>query len=201
MKPRAWIIALLVGAASLRAQDDLPRHAQGEALDFEPKLMLDGPHAALPDASPTPASPEDRVSQLQAALITAEQRAADSEQLFKEGILAKVEAEGRALHVVEVRKELADATVAVAASRTDAVKKAFDAHQASQSDLNAANSTLKTAQDTAASASADWAKAELDAATLDLHRKQKLYSEGVCTKREVEIAQDRVALLTSTSAK
>jgi len=201
MNLRAWIIAALLGTALLRAQDDLPKHAPGESLDFEPKLMLDGPHAPPVAASTPVASPEDRVQQMEAALILAEQHAADSEQLFKEGILAKVEVEGRALRVVQARKQLADARLTVAAARADAVRKSFDAHQASQSDFAAANAALNTARETAAAASADWDQAELDAATIDLKRKRKLYAEGVGSQREVELAEDRVALLSGTAAK
>jgi hypothetical protein len=183
----------------LRAQDEpLPRRAPGDSFDFEPKLMLDGPHAAA--ASPTP-SPEDRLRRCQAALLAAEQRAADSEQLFKEGILAKVESEARFLRIIQARKELADAALQVAAAHADAVKRSFDAHESSQSDLQAANAALKDAQESAATQTADWDRAEFRAATLDLERKRKLYSEGVGSEREVQMAEDRVALLSGTSAK
>jgi hypothetical protein len=199
MKLRSWILLALMGAALSRAQDNpLPRHTPDDSLDFEPKLMLDGPHAAA--ASPTP-SPEDRLRRCQAALLAAEQRAADSEQLFKEGILAKVESEARFLRIIQARKELADAALQVAAAHADAVKRSFDAHESSQSDLQAANAALKDAQESAATQTADWDRAEFRAATLDLERKRKLYSEGVGSEREVQMAEDRVALLSGTSAK
>ncbi len=169
-------------------------------MDFEPKLMLDGPGAATAASSPTP-SPGDRVHQCKAALLDAEQRAADSEQLFKEGVLAKVEMEGRLLGIVQARKELADAELVVAEAHADAVKRSFDAHECSQTDLNFANAALKAARQEAAGDSADWEKAELDAAMLDLKRKRKLYSEGVGSYREVQMAEDRVAMLSGTGAR
>jgi len=195
MKLRAWIILPLLGAAPLRAQNDaLPAHAPGDSFDFEPKLMLDGPFAKPLAASPTP-SPGDRVLQCEAALLRAEQRATDSEQLFKEGILAKVEFEARILGIVRARKELADARLAVASANAAAAGKSFAAHAASQSDLDAANAALKTARDAATAATAEWDKAQMAAALLDLQRKRKLYSEGVCSEREVQMAEDRVTLL------
>lgn len=201
MKLRSCLLLPLLGAALLRAQDEpLPRRSPGDSFDFEPKLMLDGPHAAAVATSPTP-SPEDRVRQCQAALLEAEQRAADSEQLYKEGILAKVEIEGRFLRITQARKELSDAALAVAAAHADAVKRSFDAHESSQAELDAALAALKTAQAAAASDTAEWDKAELDAATLDLRRKRKLYSEGVGSQREVQMAEDRVALLTGTASR
>jgi hypothetical protein len=200
MKLRSWIILPLVCSRVLAAGDDLPKSAPGDALDFEPKLMLDGPHAAVVPASPTPA-PEDRVRECQAALLQAEERAVDSEQLYKAGILAKVEMEARILRVVQARKALADAALAVAAAHAEAVKKSFDAHECSQADLDAASADLKTARQTADADSAEWDKAQLDAATLDLQRKRKLYSEGVGSRREVSMAEDRVVMLSGTGGK
>jgi hypothetical protein len=199
MRPLASVFLFALGIAVASAQDDLPKRGPADTLDFEPKLMLDGPHAAaIPP--PTP-GPEDRLQQCQAALLQAEQRAVDSEQLFKEGILAKVEIEARYMRITEARKNLADATVAVAAEEAASEKKSFDAHQATQAQLDAAIAELKTAQAADAASSADWAKAQLDAATLDLWRKRKLFSEGVGSRHEVQEAEDRVALLSGTAAK
>jgi hypothetical protein len=194
------MILPLLGTAILRAQDDLPRHAPGNALDFEPKLILEGTDSALAAASSTP-SPQDRVQRCQAALVLAEQRATDSEQLLQEGILAKVEVEACFLCVVQRKKELADALLDAAQSRADATAKSFSAHGAAQADLDSANAALKAARDDAASASANWDKAQLNAAILDLQRKRKLYSEGVASLHEVQVAEDRVVLLSGTSGK
>jgi hypothetical protein len=191
MKPR--LLLPLLAAPLLHAQD-LPQRAPGDSLDFEPKLMLDGPHAGQ---SPTP-SPDDRVRQCTAALLQAQQRAAVSDQLFKEGVLARVEVEARALRVIQARQELAAATLTLAAAHADAAKESFAAHEASQSGLDSANTALKTAQDAATAANAEWETAQLAAAALDLQRKRKLYSEGVGSRLEVQMAEDRVALLSGT---
>ena len=198
-----WIILPLLGAALVRAQDDLPKHSPSESLDFEPRLMLDGPHAG-PEAvgePPPDGSLEDQVKQRELALQRAEQHAADSEQLYKEGILAKVEAEERVLAVTRARKDLADANLAIAVAHVISVTKSVAAHTATQADLAAAGAALKAAQDTAASARAEWDKEQLEAATVDLERKRKLYAEGVGSKREVEQAEDRLVLLSGTAAK
>jgi hypothetical protein len=196
MKPCALIAILLSGTAC--AQYGAP--AAGDAGDFEPTQMLDTPHASV--VSPTPAlSPDERLAQCQDALAHAQKRAAEAEGLYKDGILARVEVEGRFMQVVKAGKELADATVIVAAARAETAKKAFDAHHGSQADLDAANAILKSAQAAAASASAAWDKSQLDAATLDLQRKRKLYSEGVCSQRELQMAEDRMILLSGTLPK
>jgi len=200
MKRVAWLLLPLLGLAGLRAQDDLPRKAPGDTVDFEPKLMLDGPQAA-PVAEASPVATEERVKELEGDLVRAEGRAADAEQLYKEGILAKVEEEDRMLRVVKAEKELDDAKLAAAADRAAAVKKSFDAHQTGKSDLDAANAALKNAQDAAATAAAAWEQGQIDAAALDLKRKRKLYEEGVGSKREVEIAEDHLALISGTIPK
>jgi hypothetical protein len=201
MKAAVCILLAGMAVAQSRAQDDLPKHAPGETFDFEPKLMLDGPHAnVVPDAPPA-MSPADRVKQLEADLLSAEQHAAGCEQLYKDGILAKVEVEGRQMRVVQITKQLADARADAAAAQADAVKKNFDARKASQADLDAAHAALAAARQAAKGASAEWDKAQLNAATIDLQRKRKLYSEGVATRLEVQMAEDRLALLTGTLAK
>ena len=198
---RACILAVLVGAAPLWAQDALPSRSPGDTFDFEPKLMLDGPGVAVPDSTPVPATPEAHVKQLEAALLRAEQRAAGSDQLYKDGILAKVEVEARELRVIQLTNELAGARADAAAARADAVKLAFDARKATQADLDNADAALATARQSAQSARAEWSKAQLNAATLDLERKRKLFAEGVATTRELQLAEERLAQLTGTAHK
>ncbi|MGA3169686.1 MAG: hypothetical protein ABSE62_01610 [Chthoniobacteraceae bacterium] len=194
MRTRPWIIAALMALPQLRAQDDLPQRAPGVPADFPPKLMLEGPGAA----SPTP-SAEDEVTRLETALLQARQRAAKSDELYQEGVLAKVEVEERTLLVIQITRQLADARLVVAQAQADAVKKSFDSNHAGKSDFDAANAALKAAQDTDTADTAQLQKAEMDAAELDLQRKRKLYFEGAATRREVEMAEDRVTLLTGTS--
>ena len=185
----------------MRAQD-LPKHGPGETLDFEPKLMLDGPHGPPAQSKPAALTEEQlevQVRQLEAVLTRAEQSAVEGEQLYKDGILAKVEAEDRVMRVVKVRKELADAKLVTTAGQVETVEKAFAARTGSQADLDAANTALKAAQAAATAAEAEWTKAQIDAAALDLKRKRKLYAEGVGSRKAVEMAEDRLALLSGTA--
>jgi len=198
MKLRAWLMAVLIAIPSAQAQDDLPKRAPGKTFDFEPSLMLDGTFPASPHASPS-ASPETDIEQLETALGEARQRATASEQLVKDGVLAKVEAEARAMQVIQIQKQLADARLALAENQAGAAKTSFDAHKATQAALDAANLALKAAQDSDNAAAADWMKAQLDAATLDVKRKRKLYSEGVGSKLELEMAEQRLDMLTGTT--
>jgi hypothetical protein len=190
MKLRALILLPLLGTEVL----------SGQQFDFEPKVLLEGTGAAPLPGSQT-LTPEERVEQCRTAVVQAEQRAADSEQLYKEGVLAKVEVETCFLRIVQRRKELADAVVGVAQARVDAVTKALNAHGATQADLDSANADLKAEEEAAATASVAWDKAQLDAAMLDLQRKRKLYSEGVGSRHDLQVAEDRVTLLSGTGAR
>jgi hypothetical protein len=196
----AVLLAFPGVTAAAGAADDLPRRGPADTLDFEPKLMLDGPNAGQVVASTPAPGPEARLEHCKEALRQAEQRAVDSEQLYKEGVLAKVEVEARYMSITRARKELADAELAVAALRADAAAQAFAAHSAAQAQVDAANAELKAAQESDAAYSAALAKARLEAATLDLRRKRKLYSEGVGSLQEVEQAEDRVVTLSGTAA-
>jgi len=200
MNLRPWIIIPFLAATLLRAQDALPQRTPGDPVDFPPKLMLDGSYAAAPNSSPKQ-SPQDRVRECEAALLQVEQRAVEGEQLYKEGILAKVETEARVLRIVQARRDLADARLALAESHADEVKKSFDAHQAAQADVDSANAAAKISQASDAVATADWDAAQLNAAVVDLQRKRKLYSEGVGSRRDLQAAEDKVALLSGTAGR
>jgi hypothetical protein len=199
MKRLLLIVIPVLGFHTAFSQNSLPARSPSLFGDFEPAQMLDGPHSS---ASPAPVeSPDDRLKRCQAALAVAQKRAGEAQGLFQEGILARVEMEGRYMQVVKEQKEVAEATVAVAAARADAVKKSFDAHQSTQADLDSARAALQSAQAAATVAAAAWDKSQLDAATIDLQRKRKLYSEGVCSRKELQMAEDRLILLTGTLPK
>ena len=201
MKMRASLLAALLGAVSLHAEEELPKHAPGETFDFEPKLMLDGPLAKLPPglSERQSALAEDRIPKLEAALLKAENRAADCEQLHKEGVISTVEAEDRMIQVLRAKRELAVVRAAVAAHKAVAAKKAFDAHQQSQTELDDANKSWLAALEAAKAAAAELHDAELNVAVADLNRRKKLMAEGIGSRQEVARAQDRLALLTGTS--
>jgi len=190
---RVAALAALFAGAAIRGQD-LPQRQPDN--DFDPSLMLE-----QPPPTPAPPSAADVVKQLQTQLLIAQQRSAASEGLYKEGILARVEVEERALRVLQLQKELADAQAALAAQNAAAAKKSFDAHQISQANLDAAGAALNAARANAKTSAARFAKAELDEAILDLQRKRKLYAEGVASRLELQSAEDRVALLSGTVAK
>ena len=176
-------IALLAAA---RAADDLPRRTPGEAMDFEPGLLLDAPSAPDPIA---------RVSRLEAALDRAKRSAADGERLFRGGVIAKVDAEKRTRKVVRLVSDLAAAREEAAKADLAAKRTDFDAGKITRQDLDAAQAALTAAASAAADAAAAWQRAELAAAELSLSRHRKLLAAGIGSRAMVRRAEAQLAAL------
>ena len=182
-----------IAAASLlaaaRAADDLPRRTPGEAMDFEPGLLL-------PDLAHPP-EPADSAARLEAAIERAKKSAASGERMFRAGIIAKVEAEKRALKVVRLTAEFARAQLAAANAELETKRAEFAAAKISQEHLDAAQATAAAATDAAAKATAAWERAQLAAAELNLSRQRQLRAAGIGSKSLVARAQSHVAELKS----
>ncbi len=185
------ILAALSLLAAARAADDLPRKENGEAMDFEPGL--------LPDLKNVP-EPADSAARLEAAIERAKKGAASGERMFRAGIIAKVEAEKRALKVVRLTSELAAARLLAARTEFDEKRAEFDAGKLSQEQLDAAQASTEAASAAANSASATWQRAELAAAELNLSRQRQLLAAGIGSKSVVSRAQSQVAGLKSKSS-
>jgi hypothetical protein len=183
-------------AASMLAQEDVPLPTDpGEPLDIEPPLLIQevpsrGPIQSTPEVA-SPLDPE----QIQIALEKAKKSAAAGERLFRSGVIAKVEAENRALKVVRLEADLANARLEVAKQFLASQQSRVDAAEIPQSELESAKSALTAATNEAAAATAQREKAELAAAFLNLSRQKKLLALGSGRKSEVSRAEEKVAAL------
>ena len=181
-------------AASLLAEDELPKDPEG-SLDIEPPLLIQeipsrGPVQAAPGVAPE-LDPE----RIQIALEKAKKSAAAGERLYKSGVIAKVEAENRSLKVIRLEAELAEAQLKLAQQTVASQQSRFDAGEISQSEIEIGKTTLVTATNAAESAAARRDRAELDAALLNLSRQKKLLALGSGRKSEVNRAEEKVAAL------
>jgi hypothetical protein len=183
-------------AASLRAQEELPKDPV-ESFDIEPPLL--NQNIGLPNSGKSTAASDSQKEldpeQIRVAVEKAKKSAAAGERLFKSGVLAKVEAENRAMKVIRLETDLAEARLETAIQALAAQQSRFDAGEISQSDLEIAKSALVAATNEAQAAVATRDRAELDAALLNLHRQQKLLALGSGRKSEVSRAQEKVAAL------
>jgi hypothetical protein len=183
-------------AASLAAEDELPT-GPVESFDIEPPLLIQ----EIPGRNPIPSAsglrPETErdPEQIQIALEKARKSAAAGERLFKNGVIAKVEAENRSLKVIRLETELAEARLEIAKQTVESQQSRFDAGEISQSELEIAKAAVVATSEAAQSAIARRDRAELEAAILNLSRQKKLLALGSGRKSEVSRAEEKVAAL------
>jgi hypothetical protein len=190
----AFFLATVISVTPLSAQE-LP--SDGQSFEVEPPLLVqpDG-RPVLPNESPaaTPVATRD-VAQLEKQLERAKKSAASAERLWKAGVLAKVETEYRALRVVRLQAEFAEARLAQVKERTATSLPSVQAGQADQAASAESKAALEQAAAAAQSATAGLAKAELDAAILNVQRQQKLLALGSARKSDVTRAKEKLAAL------
>lgn len=166
MKRAGVSLAIALAATWPSCAQTLPTNPEPEAVEVEPAIL---PGNLLPEKE---APPPGNVGELERKLARAKSSAAGAERLWKIGVLAKVEAENRALRVVRLETELAMARLAMA-NETD--KEQLE----------------KAAQE----ASAKQKQAELDAAAINLQRRQKLFALGSGGRSSVRKAEEKLAEL------
>jgi multidrug resistance efflux pump len=182
-------------AAALPAEEELPKDP--EPMDIEPPLLIqETPNRNIVHNAPaTPGQKDLDPDRITAALEKAKKSAASGERLYKGGIIAKVEAENRALKVIRLETDLAEAKLELAKQNLEVQQVRLDAGEISSEELETAKSLLADATQNAEAATARKRQAELEAAELNLRRQQKLLAMGSGRKSEVSRAQEKVSAL------
>jgi multidrug resistance efflux pump len=194
MVRRFAFLVVVCLAASLLAEEELPQDPS-EPLDIEPPLLIQEIPARSPGQSTPGIAADLDPARVQIALEKAKKSAAAGERLFRSGVIAKVDAENRALKVVRLEAELANARLEVAKQTVAAQQLRPDAAEIPQSELEIAQAALVSATNEATAATARREKAELDAARLNLSRQKKLLALGSGRKSEVSRAEEKLAAL------
>ena len=191
----AYFAIVSLSLSSLLAQE-VPK-SDDESFDIEPPLL--NQNIGLPNSGKSTAASDSEKEldpeRIRVALEKARKSAASGERLYKSGVIAKVDAENRALKVIRLETDLAEARLEAAKQAVVEQQTRLDAKEISQSDLEIAKSALVAATSEAQTAAAKRDRAELDAALLNLHRQQKLLALGSGRKSEVNRAQEKVAAL------
>jgi hypothetical protein len=188
---------LLVLAAAALAQEQLPTDPS-EPMDIEPPLLIqEAPNQNIVSTTPGGADqkPLADPDQIDATLEKARKSAASGERLYKSGIIAKVEAENRALKVIRLEADLAGAKLELAKLNLAEEQARLEAGEISEADIETAKSLALAAMKESELAVAKKEKAELDAAVLNLQRQKKLLAMGSGRKSEVNRAQEKVSAL------
>ena len=176
--------------SSLLAQE-LPK--SDDSFEVEPPLLIP-PSGAERRANDAPEDQPD-VGKLTQQLERAKKSAAAAERLVKMGVLAKVEAEQRALRVIRLEAALANAQMLAAKEEVTLRQARSAAGQVSKADLEAAIAALARASAAAQTADAKYHKAQLDAAALNLRRQRQLLALGSAHKSDVTRAEEKLATL------
>jgi hypothetical protein len=191
------LVTVIATALAAFAADELPQNESDEpdAFDIEPPLLKQN---LSTEPVPATSSPGDLdVVQLEKQLDRAKKSASGAERLCKIGVLAKMEVEQRALKVVRLESDLANAQLARAKAELAAQESQLAAGESTKNELAAAKAMLAQLTETAQSAAAKRERAELDAAEANLRRQEKLLRLGSAHKSDVSRAQEKLAELKS----
>ena len=191
----ALLVTIIATALAAFAADELPRNESSEpdAFDIEPPLLKQN---LSTEPLPTTSSPGDLdVVQLEKQLDRAKKNASGAERLYKIGVLAKVEVEQRALRVVRLQSDLANAQLARAKDDLAAQESQVGAGESTKDELEAAKAALAQLTEAAQAAAAKRERAELDAAEANVRRQQKLLALGSAHKSDVNRALEKLAEL------
>jgi hypothetical protein len=191
----ALLVTIIATALAALATDELPQNESNEpdAFDIEPPLLKQN---ISTEPLPATSSPGDLdVVQLEKQLDRAKKNASGAERLYKIGVLAKVEVEQRALKVVRLQSDLANAQLARAKDDLAAQESQVGAGESTKDELEAAKAALAQLTEAAQAAAAKRERAELDAAEANVRRQQKLLALGSAHKSDVNRAQEKLAEL------
>lgn|SRR5689334_15477275 len=188
----AFAAVVSLPLSSLLAQD-VPKSDDDTSFDIEPPLLVKPWDLGSDDSEENGAQPG--AGKLAQQLEGAKKSAAAAARLVKTGVLAKVEAEQRALRVIRLESELAQAQMLAAQEQVTAQKARFAAGQTTQAEVDSAVAALAKASSAAQSAEETYHRAQLDAAALNLRRQRQLLALGSARKSDVARAEEKLARL------
>lgn len=189
------LLVTVIATVIALANDELPRNEsdEPESFDIEPApLIQNRPGEQL---SPVTAAGGIDAVRLEKELQRAKKNASGAESLYKIGVLAKVEVEQRALKVVRLESDLANAQVARAKTELAAQESQLAAGESTKDELETAKAALAQLAEAAQIAAAKRERAELDAAEANVRRQEKLLRLGSAHKSDVNRAQEKLAEL------
>jgi multidrug efflux pump subunit AcrA (membrane-fusion protein) len=189
------LLVTVIATAIALATDELPgsESDEPESFDIEPApLIQNRPGEQL---SPATAAGDVDVVRLEKTLERAKKNASGAERLCKIGVLATVEVEQRALKVVRLESDLANAQVARAKAELVAQESQLAAGESTKDELETAKAALAQLTEAAQIAAAKRERAELEAAEANVHRQEKLLHLGSAHKSDVNRAQKKLAEL------
>jgi len=188
--------ALLLGfvAITLFAQEP---NKEPDSFDVEPPLLIPNRgDESLPEAKPATSAARDvDLGKLEKEFERAKRIATGAERLCKIGALSKLEAEQRALRLIHLEFDLANARLLVAKEEMVAKEKQLSDGEIAKTDLGQTESALALAIEAAHAATLRREQADIDAAEANVHRQEKLLALGSARKSDLERALQKLAEL------
>src|SRR6266571_157598 len=187
----ALLVTFMAIAMAALSADESPGE-QPDSFDIEPPILKEN---LSNEPSSATIAPDGDFARLEKQLERAKRNAAGAEHLWKIGVLAKVEVEQRALKVIRLESDLANAQLARAKNDLAAQESQVAAGESTKDGLEAAKATLAQLTEAAQDAAAKRERAELDAAEANVRRQQKLLALGSAHRSDVNRAQEKLAEL------
>lgn len=195
---RALCVAIYFATITFAfAQQELPQADPTDDLEIDPPLLIKNGKPLVPIA--TPDAPAGDAQQLQIALERAKRAASAAERQVKAGIISKVQAEDRALKVVRLERDLANARLEAAKQdHVDKQQQLADG-KVEQAEVDEAAKTARAAEEAAQIATENLRRAEVDAARANVERQKKLLALGSGHKSDVNRAEEKLSQLSAAN--
>src|SRR5213082_3487594 len=170
-----------------------------DSFDIEPPLLIpnrEDEQLSNPKPESAPARDVD-LARLEKELERAKRSAAGIERLCKIGALSKLEAEQRALRLVHLEFDLANARLVCAKEEMLKKEKQLTAGEIAKAEIAQTEAGLALAIEAAHAATVKREQAELDAAEANVRRQEKLLALGSARKSDVARPEQKLAELKS----
>jgi hypothetical protein len=185
-----------LAAVAIGQQEQLPKADPNDELEIDPPLLIKDGKPLVPIA--TPEAPAGDPQQLALAVERAKRAANAADRQVKVGIISKVQAEDRALKVLRLEHDLANARLETAKQEHADKQQQFDEGKATQPELDEAVTAERAADEAARAASENLHRAELDAARTNVERQKKLLALGSGHRSDVNRAEEKLSQLNSS---
>ena len=175
--------------SALHAEDlPLPEKASKEVETLAPDGL-----SLFPEPEARPILSEVYVLRLAGELERIKRRASYGKWLYSEGVLAKSEQEENEVAVLRAERGLEHARLDAARKTFEGQRKRAANHEIGKAALDASLTQLALAFAAARNASDKCTRAELELATLNLRRQQKLYTTGAASRGDLRRAEAKLA--------
>lgn len=188
------VAGLLLLVITALGQTELPESDDYESFEVEPPALLPpDPDKGEGKAAAQSGEAGRDPAELEKKLERAKRTAAEAEQLYKRGVLSRMEVESRMLRIVRVQSDLETARHESAKADLVVQQTRQQKGEISKDELVASEREVEAARKTAETAAATRERAEIAAAETNLRRQQKLAKLGSARPSDVAKAEQKLA--------